>query len=159
MEDEQWRIQWSDKLGSAMLNLRGQTVADILKMQEEVTQAWDAFKAFSALFGEAGRNGLPISHPAAVPPPGALQTNHASVVGLQPGEVATHIKGVIPKVNKDGKPYSQILFGDGNTINVFDAGHATLARTAFSEGRLVAILFVQKGQFKNLGSIRLLGAA
>lgn len=159
MEENEWRVQRSLKLGDELWNLRGREWADILKLQEEITQSWDAVKAFSVLFAEAPA-ALPISHPAAAPPPGALKTDPQPVAGLQPGEIATNIRGVVPKTGKtSGKPYTELVFGDGSKVSVFDSEQVTLAQTAMAQGRLVAVSFVQKGMFRNIGSLRLLGMA
>ena len=158
MSDENgWKFQLSLKIGQHMLNVRA-----------------DTWEAFQTALEAASKNATGIldvantfspSPPVVETPVPAPQPVTANVGNLQPGEIATSVRGVIPQPAKQkldgsmGKPFTQILFGDGQKVNVFDTEQVVVAQAAMAQNRLVGATFVQKGQFKNLASLRLLGPA
>jgi hypothetical protein len=159
MEDNGWKVQYSLKLGPHMLNLRADDWSNLIPLIQGTAENFDLLKTTAKLFEPEPHGGFPVADIRATPPVASITPPAPTHPTTVPGEAVTTVRGVFPKTGKSGKGYTEILFDGGIKASTFDQEIHNAALIAQSQNRKVGVVFVEKGQFKNVGSLRLLGAA
>ncbi len=149
MSDETWKFQASFKFGQGhLLNVRASDLTELVGFLRDLSSNASEIAAVSNAFSP--------TVPAATPAPAVTVPPPVSPTPIVSAESVLAVANVETKQPPGKRTYIVVTFGDGKKASTFDTITRDAALTALNQKRNVAVTFVVKGQYLNIGTLRLL---